>query len=82
MSVYRRGDKAWDYAGYATSFLTSSLLRTPIALAKLPPDLAAPGSEVDLEVAVIRRPRNVLARVRRLPFFDPPRKTAPVESVP
>ena len=78
MSVYRRGAEPWDYAGYATSFYTSSLLKRPIALAKLPPDLAAPGTEVDLEVSVIRRPRTVLARVERLPFFDPPRKTAPV----
>jgi len=78
MSVYRRGAKEWDYAGYASSFLASSLLRTPIALAKLPPDLAEPGSEVDLEVPVIRRPHNILARVERLPFFSPARKTAPV----
>jgi aminomethyltransferase len=38
--------------------------------------LAKPGSEVDLEVTVIRRPENVLARVERMPFFNPPRKTA------
>ena len=76
MSVYRRGTEPWDYAGYATSFYTSSLLKRPIALAKLPPDLAEPGTEVDLEVSVIRRPHTVLARVARLPFYDPPRKTA------
>ena len=75
MSIYRRGGKEWDYAGYASSFLSSSLLRKPIALAKLPPDLAATGSEVDLEVAVIRQPKNVLARVERTPFFNPARKT-------
>jgi aminomethyltransferase len=79
MSVYRRDAEPWTYAGYATSFLTSSLLKRPIALAKLPPDLAAPATEVDLEVSVVRRPRTVLARVERLPFFDPPRKTAPVD---
>ncbi len=76
MSVYRRGTKEWDYAGYASSFLTSSLLRRPIAMAKLPLDLSEPGAEVDLEVQVIRQPRTVLSRVARLPFFDPPRKTA------
>ena len=76
MSVYRRSDTPWEYAGYASSFLTSSLLRRPIAIAKLPPDLTAPGSEVDLEVSVIRQPKTVLSRVERLPFFDPPRKTA------
>jgi aminomethyltransferase len=76
MSIYRRGGKEWDYAGYASSFLSSPLLRKPIAIAKLPLDLVAVGSEVDLEVSVIRRPQNVLARVSRMPFFQPERKTA------
>lgn len=75
-SIYRRGGEEWDYAGYATSFATSSLLRRPIAIAKLPLDLAEPGTEVDLEISIIKKPVNVLARVERMPFFDPPRKTA------
>ncbi|MEM7416689.1 MAG: aminomethyltransferase family protein [Gemmatimonadota bacterium] len=78
MSIYRRGTKEWDYAGYASSFFTSSLLKRPIALAKLPLDLTDVGTEVDLEVQVIRQPKNVLARVAALPFFNPARKTAPV----
>jgi len=78
MSVYRRGTAEWDYAGYASSFTASSLLRLPLAIAKLPLDLAEPGTEVDLEVTVIRRPQNVLARVRRMPFFNPALKTAPM----
>lgn len=77
MSVYRRGAIEWDYAGYATSFTTSSLMRRPLAIAKLPLDLAEPGSEVDLELSVLHKPTTVLARVERMPFFDPPRKTAP-----
>ena len=80
MSLYRRSDTPWEYAGYATSFHYSSLLRRPLALAKVPLDLAVEGAEVDLELTVIRRPRNVLARVRRGPAFDPPRKTAPLPS--
>ena len=79
MSIYRRGTKEWDYAGYATSFHTSSLLKRPIAIAKLPHELATPGSEVDLEVQVIRQPKNVLARVERMPFFNPDRKTASMD---
>ncbi len=75
MSIYRRTDKPWDYAGYATSLLFSPLLKKPIALAKLPLDLTKPGTEVDLELNVIRRPVNVVARVAKLPFFDPARKT-------
>jgi len=76
MSLYRRGGKEWDYAGYASSFLFSSLLKKPIAIAKLPLDLAKPGTEVDIEIPVIRKPVNVLARVCEMPFFDPDRKTA------
>ena len=76
MSLYRRGNKEWDYAGYASSFLFSSLLKKPIAIAKLPLDLATPGTEVDIEVPVIRKPVNVLARACDMPFFDPERKTA------
>jgi aminomethyltransferase len=75
-SVYRRGAKEWDYAGHATSFLASTLLRKPIALAKLAPDVAEPGLEVDLELTVIHRPQNVLARVEQTPFYSPTRKTA------
>ena len=76
MSVYRRSGVDWDYVGYASSFTSSSLLRTPLAIAKLPLDLAGPGSEVDLEVNVIRRPQNVLAQVKQMPFFNPARKSA------
>ena len=76
MSIYRRGDVEWDYVGYATSFLYSSLLRRPIAIAKLPLDLAKSGTQVDLEIPVIKKPKNVLARVARVPFFNPARKTA------
>jgi len=76
MSLYRRGGKAWDYAGYASSFLTSSLLQRPIAIAKMPLELTEPGAEVDIEVTVVRKPDYVLARVERLPFFDPERKIA------
>ena len=75
-SVYRRGTREWDFAGHATSFMASTLLRKPIALAKLAPDVAEPGREVDLEVTVIHRPQNVLARVEQTPIYSPSRKTA------
>ena len=86
MSIYRRNDPSlfradnetvpeWDYAGYATCFLYSPILKQHIALAKLPLDLATPGTEVDLEISVIRRPVNVLARVAKTPFYNPARKT-------
>jgi aminomethyltransferase len=76
MSVYRRSETPWDYAGYASSFVFSSLLKKPLAIAKLPLDLASPGTEVDLEIPIIRKPVNILARVAKMPFFNPDRKTA------
>lgn len=76
MSIYRRGTREWDYAGYASSFFYSSLLRKPIGIAKIPLDLAEPGTEIDLEIPVIRKPANVLARTHALPFLSPARKTA------
>lgn len=76
MSIYRRSDIPWQYAGYASSFVWSSLKKQHIALAKLPLDLCEPGTEVDLEIVVIRQPQYVLSRVVELPFFNPARKTA------
>jgi aminomethyltransferase len=74
-SIYRRSETPWDYAGYATSFVFSPMLKKPLAIAKLPNDLAKAGTEVDLEVQVIRKPENVIARVQRMPFYNPSRKT-------
>ncbi|MFK7822270.1 MAG: aminomethyl transferase family protein, partial [Planctomycetaceae bacterium] len=80
ISVYRRSETPWDYAGYASSFVFSSLLKKPLAIAKLPLDMASPGTEVELELSVIRKPVNVLARVAKMPFFNPDRKTAPMNT--
>ena len=74
-SLYLRGKREWEYAGYVSSFLYSSLLKRPIAIGKLPPALAEPGTEVDMEIQVIRKPETVLATVQKLPFFNPKRKT-------
>ncbi len=76
MSIYRRSDPPWQYAGYATSFIWSSIRSQHIAIAKLPLDLAEPGSEVELEIPIIHRPANVLASTVELPFYNPARKTA------
>ena len=76
MSIYRICNEPYQYLGYASSFLFSSLLKKPIAIAKLPLESATPGTEVEIEISVIRKPDNVLARVTKLPFFNPDRKTA------
>lgn len=76
MNIYRRSDIPWHYAGYASSFIWSSLKKQHVAIAKLPLDLCEVGTEVDLEISVIRQSQYVLARVVDLPFFNPARKTA------
>lgn len=69
-------DAQGDGVGYCTSFVYSPVLQRHIGLARVRPDRAAPGTEVQLELAVNHHNTTVLARTARLPFFNPARKTA------
>ena len=62
--------------GFSTSFMYSPMLQRHIAMARLRPDLARPGSEVRLEVDVNHRYEYVKARTARMPLYNPARKTA------
>jgi glycine cleavage system T protein (aminomethyltransferase) len=62
--------------GYTTSFMYSPMLQRHIAMARVQPDLARPGSQVNLEVTINHRYHTVGAVVARPPLFNPPRKTA------
>jgi aminomethyltransferase len=62
--------------GYATSFMYSPVLQRHIALARVRPELAEPGTTVKLEFTVDHHYEQVAARVERLPLFNPERKTA------
>ena len=62
--------------GYTTSFMYSPMLQRHIAMARLQPDLAKPGSRVNLEITINHRYHTVGAVVARPPLFNPPRKTA------
>jgi aminomethyltransferase len=62
--------------GYVTSFMYSPVLQRHIGLARVRPDLASPGSEVHMEVAVHHSNTTVLARTAKTPLFNPARKTA------
>jgi len=73
MMLYGEGG---ERVGYATSFMYSPMLQRHIALARLQPDVAAPGSRVNLEVTINHRYELVGADVARLPLFSPARKTA------
>jgi glycine cleavage system T protein (aminomethyltransferase) len=68
-----------EYAGqvgYATSFMYSPMLQRHIAIARIRPDLAAPGTRVTLEFTVDHHYEGVAAEVARLPLYNPERKTA------
>ncbi len=69
-------DDAVQQVGYATSFMYSPMLQRHIAMARVRPELARPGSPVRLEVDVNHRYEYVTARTARLPLYNPPRKTA------
>ena len=52
------------------------MLQRHIGLARVRPDLAAPGSEVHMEIALNHANTTVLAHTAKLPLFNPARKTA------
>lgn len=62
--------------GYATSWMYSPMLQRHIALARVRPDLAKPGTPVRLEIGINHRYEYVLAHTARTPLYNPPRKTA------
>jgi aminomethyltransferase len=73
MMIY---DDKLQRIGYTPSFVYSPMLQRHIGIARVRPDHAALGSEVGLEVTIDHRYDVVKANVSRLPFFNPPRKTA------
>jgi aminomethyltransferase len=69
-------DDDGERIGYATSLMYSPMLQRHIAMARVRPELAAPGTGVNLELTINHHYEPVAAEVTRLPFFNPPRKTA------
>ena len=69
-------DDDGNRVGYATSFMYSPMLQRHIAMARVRPDLAAVGSQVNLELTINHRYLTVAAAVAEPPLFNPPRKTA------
>lgn len=62
--------------GYATSGCWSPLLKKYLALAHLRKPFFTPDAPVEIELTIEHRRKAVAATVRKLPFFDPPRKKA------
>jgi aminomethyltransferase len=69
-------DDAGERIGYSTSQMYSPMLQRHIAIARVRPDLAAPGTRVGYELTIHHEYRTIAAEVTRLPFFNPARKTA------
>ena len=70
--LYRDGQQV----GYASSGCWSPLLKKYLALAHVRAPNFAPGTRLEIEVTVEHQRRLANARVRGLPFYDPPRKKA------
>jgi len=62
--------------GYASSGCWSPLLKKYIAVGHLQTPYCAPDTPVQMEITVEHRRMRAAAIVRKLPFFDPPRKRA------
>ncbi len=65
-----------EAVGFATSWMYSPMVQRQIAIAHVRPELAVPGSEVRFEVTIDHHLEYVKANVTRMPFYDPPHKTA------
>lgn len=72
--VYRQGAQV----GKATSTTWSPILKKLIALATVDASAIATGTNVEMEVTVEAVRHRVGATVVKPPFFNPPRKTAPI----
>jgi aminomethyltransferase len=62
--------------GKATSTTWSPVLKKLIALASVETAHSKPGTKLDMEVTIEAVRQKAAAVVTKLPFFNPPRKTA------
>jgi aminomethyltransferase len=60
--------------GRGTSGMWSPLLKKYIAIARIPPQFAKPGSRFFIEEIIEAKAFSIPATVVKMPFFDPPRK--------
>lgn len=68
-------DEESNQIGHAPSFVYSPVLQEHVGIARIRPEFAGPGRSVGLEVTIDHRYDMVEARVAKLPFYNPPRKT-------
>ena len=69
-------DDALERVGYVPSFVYSPLLQRHIGIGRVRPEHGKPGTKVGIEVTIDHRYEVIDSQVTRLPFYDPPRRTA------
>jgi len=69
-------DDAGQRVGHATTLMYSPILQRHIGMARVRPEMATPGSHVNVELTINHEYRTVGAHVARLPLFNPERRTA------
>ena len=62
--------------GYASSLMYSPMVQRHIAIARVRPELAVVGTEVHMEITLNHSWQSVNAHVTKMPFYNPPHKTA------
>jgi len=65
-----------EQIGWTPSFCYSPMLQRHVGIARVHPHHARLGSRLDLEVTIDHRYAMVASEVTKLPFYNPPRKTA------
>jgi aminomethyltransferase len=65
-----------ERVGFATSFMYSPMAQRHIAMARVVPELATLGSEVEFEVTIDHQLHYIAATVTKMPFYNPPQRTA------
>jgi aminomethyltransferase len=73
MMIY---DSEVRQVGWTPSFVYSPMMQRHIGIARIRPEHAKVGTKVGLEVTIDHRYEVVGSEVTRMPFYNPPRKTA------
>ena len=68
-------DDAGTPVGYTTSRGYSPMLQRHLALARVRPPFARPGTRLQLETTIDHSHRSLAVEVAALPMYDPPRRT-------
>jgi aminomethyltransferase len=73
MMIY---DQKVQQIGWTPSFVYSPMMQRHIGIARIRPEHSKVGTRVGLEVTIDHRYDMVASEVTRMPFYNPPRKTA------